>query len=250
VAASLQRVGHPEDLLASTSTALVRRRGGVVVCYDVKGYYAALGVPATATRQELGRAYLAAGGPQDHRLTYIFHKLLDRSFRARYDALKPGQTTLDRYDKDELLRRASLRAAQLNSERDFYISAIDILKSIGVEFADVQRDSLDSAEGDGFHGSRSTFRQEDLSNPVSTWSYAYLLLASTCDDVPGWPSGRKELDGRPGGPWNSPIRRRIPRDVRSSRSSWLKPGFPVFFLHEEADVTGELPRQPPLPPSG
>lgn len=237
----LQLVGRLEDAIASTSTALVPRRGGVVASYDVFGYYAALGVTPASTRRELLDAYVARGGQDSDYLTYAFKQIFNRQLRAAYDALKPGQVALDPYRRAELLRAASLQAARMNASGDSFISAKDILSSHGIEFVDKKIGSLDSDVASGFHESGSTFRQEDPHPLVTTWSYAYLLLGSTCDDrsrLAKWQEGLAITLAD---------QQKLPRFAVGFHGLPGKPFLflevgdtPVFFLHESAEVTGEL----------
>lgn len=237
----LQLVGRPQDAAVSTSTALALRQGGAVACEDVFGYYAALGVGPQATRRDLLAAYQAKDGQSDAFITYAFKRLLDRQFRARYDVMTPQQLRMDAYQRAELLRRASLKAAYINASGDSFISAQDILSSLGIQFTGAARESLDSVGTTGFHESGSTFRQDDPNTPVTTWSYSYLLLGSTCDDrsrLAEWQQGlATSLANQPN----------LPRFAVGFHGLPGKPFLylgvgdtPVFFLHESADVTEEL----------
>lgn len=86
----------------STSTTISTRRA--VLCWDVNRYYRDLGVPwpyIDATRGDLRRAFLAADGPNDPRLTYVFTQLLDGPQKAAYDVMPLGSVFEDRYVYEE-----------------------------------------------------------------------------------------------------------------------------------------------------
>jgi hypothetical protein len=84
----------------STSTALVKVPELV---WDVNGYYRALGVPTSASRADIRRAYQRLGGQDDWWLTMAVSVLLGTE-RIRYDA-----TPLGRLYWDEALRLAWVR---------------------------------------------------------------------------------------------------------------------------------------------
>ena len=76
----------------STSKVIMRRSS--VVCWDVNGYYRALGIAypfVHATQREIREAYLALDGPNSYWLTLIFTTFLDPAEKARYDALPLGE---------------------------------------------------------------------------------------------------------------------------------------------------------------
>lgn len=84
----------------STSTELVRVPE---IVWDVNGYYRALGVPTSASRKDIRRAYQRLSGQDDWWLTMAVSVLLG-SERIRYDAMPLGQLYLD-----EALRLAWVR---------------------------------------------------------------------------------------------------------------------------------------------
>lgn len=93
---------------ASTCLALL---SSPVVCWDVNGYYRDLGVHWKATRKQLRDAYVARGGPNSERLTYVFKQLLDVAVRREYDRTPLGEVFLDAYVSERVRRQACLRAA-------------------------------------------------------------------------------------------------------------------------------------------
>lgn len=236
----LQLVGSPEHVSASASTALAVRQGGVLVCHDVNGYYAALRVSPTATRRELTDAYRERGGPNDAWLTHCFQQLHNRQTRAIYDARPPGQPLVDRYIVDDLRRQASLHVAAGNARTGGRKTAEDILKSLGIEGGDPFPASLDSEDSDRFDDVEGRNRQ---SSPQSkeTSPYAYLLLDSACDDVDRlthWQIGLGLALSHRG------FHRHYAVGFHAtSEQPYLVVdlgGTPALFLHEAWDVTEEL----------
>lgn len=237
----LQLVGPPDRAVASASTTLIRRPAPApVVCHDVNGYYAALGVRPGASRRELADAYRARGGENDPYLTDVFKLLLSRTFRARYDALPPGHPYPDRHHVEELMRHASVKASSDNAEYGTTLTATDILKSLGLTPEKSPHDSFDSTLTNGFDESGTRDRQPSPT-PETPWAYAYLLLGSTCENtsrLAQWQHGiGLALD-------RHHTRRQF---VVGYHAANPEPflllefgGTPVFLLNEDQDVTGEL----------
>lgn len=98
---------------ASTCTAL-----SVVpeIIHDVNGYYRDLGVHPSATRKQLRLAYVANGGPDDARLTYVFRQLLNPAVRYEYDRMPLGSRFLDRYVLDEMHNKMVMAARARQQE--------------------------------------------------------------------------------------------------------------------------------------
>lgn len=90
----------------STCTEVARQPGWVA---DVNGYYRDLGVPTSASRVQIKRAYLARGSG-DARRTFVVKQLLDPVVRRRYDQVPLGSVFLDRYVLAQVRRAAALRA--------------------------------------------------------------------------------------------------------------------------------------------
>lgn len=233
----LQLVGPPENVVLSTSTALVPRPAQPV--HDVNGYYRALGVPHDATRRQLMEAYQARGGENDAYLTLVFRTLLNPQQRAAYDALPPGQPLYDQPTVAEVLRMAAVRASRENALYGTQKTGRDILSTLGIRLEEPSSEFLASTAGDSFDDVRTRDRQPS-SNPPAAWPYSYLLLGSTCDDLIRlalWQGGLGHaladrdcprfavgFHGMPGLPFV------VSKDL----------GIPVVFLHEEAEVSGEL----------
>jgi hypothetical protein len=236
----LQVVGALDAVSAATSTALLPRPGAPLVCYDVNGYYAELGVHWRATRRELADAYRERGGPDDARLTYVFQRLLNREFRARYDARQPGQRMVDEDSKQLLRQRAHLRAAAINTERgENLISGHDIFLSVLTALKNTHPESFDPEDDPGLECSTATEdRQPPSQPPMLNWPYAYLLLGSTCSDI------------RRLAQWQEGIVRALANHETVQRIAvgfHGKPGTPflvkalgdahVFLLHEDQECT-------------
>lgn len=239
----LQLVGSPQAAIISTSTALLPRQGGAVVSHDVNGYYQALGVQPGASRRELMTAYRERGGENDARLTYVFQRLLDRRFRRAYDAQPAGQPVPDLYTNTEILRHAHRHAGAQTASTGQTVTAADILFSLGVTLEEVGGSFLDSPPGAGFDDS-GTGDRHSRSNS-SAPSYAYLQYGSTCDDVSRmaqWQEGLARALGSQGAvPKFAVGYHGIPgAEFLVSEIG----GTPVFFLHEESEVTEDLVTAP------
>lgn len=236
----LQLVGHPEHAILSTSTALVPAppRPEPVV-HDVNGYYARLGVPPTATKREIREAYQALDGQSSAELTRIFKTLINAERRAAYDAKPPGSTYFDAAAVEQIMRQAAVQAAQQNAEYGTETTARDILQTLAERTGKPLLEFLASGSGEGFHDDGERDRHPS-SNPSDAWTYSYLLLGSTCDDVDRltrWQHGlaRALAD------------RRCPQFTVGFHAIPGRPflvakslGTPVLFLHEDQPVTEEL----------
>lgn len=236
----LRIAGRPEHIIISTSTALVPAAPPPApVVHDVNGYYARLGVPPTASKREIREAYQALDGQSDAELTEIFKVLINRERRAAYDAKQPGTTFVDRAAVQTILRQAAARAAQENAEYGTGRTARDIIETLAEETGNPVLQFLASGSTEGFDDDGTRGRHPS-SSPPAAWSYSYLLLASTCEDVARlaqWQEGLAQaLAGRGythfavGFHAASTQQFLVMRDL----------GIPVVFLHEEATVTGEL----------
>lgn len=234
----LQLVGLPEHVTASASTALAVRQGGALACHDVNGYYAALGVPATATRRELTEAYRERGGPDSAWLTHCFQQLHNRQTRAIYDARPPGRPLVDHYVVDAFRRQASLHVAAQNARTGSALTAQDILKSLGIEGGEPSPASLDSARPDRFDDVEGKDRQP---SPQSKVTPAYLLLDCSCHDIDRllqWQVGVGIALSQLG------FTRHFAVGFHAtSEQPYLVMdlgGTPALFLHQARDVTEEL----------
>ncbi len=95
---------------ATFSTCVALERSPAMV-YDVNGYYRALGVPPSATKHQIARAYHERG-TDDPYLTYVVTQLLDPETRGAYDATPLGHVFLDEYVMERIrLARSDLRVA-------------------------------------------------------------------------------------------------------------------------------------------
>lgn len=99
--------------------------------WDVRGYYARLGVSWTATRQELRDAYIAAGGPDDVRLTYAFKQLLNDEIRRAYDAVPRDGDWLDDEDRAQERRSAAREAARRTERSGRPVDYVSVLTERG-----------------------------------------------------------------------------------------------------------------------
>lgn len=145
----------------SSSTELAVR---ILPCWDVNGYYAALGAHPRATRRELREAYQAADGQSSAYLTYVFKQLLDPESRAAYDAAPLGSQYLDEYTEQMLIQRAYREAGSRCAAGQF-TSATEVLDDWGYAVADAPSgvDSVRSAGQD----------QERRPTQSRGWGYSY-----------------------------------------------------------------------------
>jgi hypothetical protein len=158
------RYGPLDRLWASSCTVLQPFRP---VIWDVNGYYAALGVSPYATRRELRQAYEALGGPDDRYLTYVFHQLLNRATRRKYDAMTLGEVFLDDIVAEEMRRRAAAESGR-RSDKGEEVSADDILDEWGYTILNDE----ESAELDRLDSSPAPGKDRPYQE---SWGYSYYL---------------------------------------------------------------------------
>lgn len=148
--------------------------------WDVNGYYRDLHCPTDATRKMLRLAYMSLGGPNNHRLTYVFKQLLNPEVRRAYDRMPLGQPFMDDYVREEISRRAkeaAVRAA--NVARQKYgkdLDPDDLFKDIAVQMAkddgwDISFEDLDNDAND------------DEAEQPRIYHFAFYQWKSNCDDT-------------------------------------------------------------------
>lgn len=145
--------------------------------YDVNGFYAALGVDPGADRHTLAKAYVALGGPGDHRLTEILSILLDPDKRRAYDRMLPHQRFADTETVQRLTRAESERRLR---ESDPLSSVFDA-ENVRNEPSNTRESVSETARR--VPGSDA---EADLA-----WGYAYYLWGVTYSpsaraDLPQW----------------------------------------------------------------
>ena len=125
---NIERFGEELPDRASSCTELVL---DPEICWDVCGYYAALGVFWTATRRELLNAYTARGGPDSERLTYILKQLLREggALRRRYDRAPLGDLFREDRDVETYLLRLAIRVADHQG-----LTQEEVLQRWGLEY--------------------------------------------------------------------------------------------------------------------
>jgi hypothetical protein len=102
-------------------------------CWDVCGYYAALGVHWKASRHELMRAYHQLGGQDDERLTYILGQLINRQLRAEYDTTWPWELFLADRDMMAVFQKIAQAIARRRSGlHGGEVTASDVMREYGV----------------------------------------------------------------------------------------------------------------------
>lgn len=167
---SPHRAARPGVLTRSTSQELVP---WPLVVWDVNGYYHALGVGFLATRRQLLLAYLAKGGQENERLTYVFAQLLNPRIRRRYDACPLGSFFMDKYIAEEIEARARVIAlARRVSEA---VTVDDVLREWGFD------DEKMNAEGgeEGVDIPTNPRNDEGVAEEEhDTWPYTFYLWRS------------------------------------------------------------------------
>lgn len=142
---SVERFGEELPDLASSCTELAL---SPQVCWDVCGYYAALGVPWTASRRELLNAYTARGGPDSERLTYVLKQLLREGgqLRRRYDRAPLGELFREDKDVETYLLRLAIKVG-----RNKGVSQEEVLQGWGLAYQKRVRadEGLDGPGGKG-----------------------------------------------------------------------------------------------------
>lgn len=136
------------------------------VCWDVNGYYAALGVPWTAPRSTLKRAYLARQGSSSRYLTYVLSQLLNAEKRRAYDRMPLGSTFLDdRYVQERIAREASQEAVRRRAAGQEQ-TAEEVLSDWGFDYKDA------SHQG-SFDNEPEVGQAEDEPEDEQPWGFGY-----------------------------------------------------------------------------
>lgn len=105
-------------------------------CWDVRGYYARLGVHWKATRRELREAYVSLGGPEDVHLTYAFKQLMNSEIRKAYDQVPLGGDWFDDEAREQVRREAAQEAARRTERSGRAVDYASVLTERGFVFAD------------------------------------------------------------------------------------------------------------------
>lgn len=161
-----QRFGNG-PLLASSDVSLVPTYPPLV-CWDVNGYYRALGVHFLATRKELRQAYMAVNGQNSEYLTFVLTKLLDPEVRRVYDLLPLGSLYMDDKYVQERIKRAAFAESARRTRMGFETTPQAILIEWGFqqeekEFSERSETELDLSED---------------SVILNEWVYSYFLWRS------------------------------------------------------------------------
>jgi hypothetical protein len=142
-------------------------------CWDVNGYYRALGVHWRASRRELMVAYRNQAGDKDVWRTYVFKQLLNDDIRREYDRAPLGEPYLDEFVQESLKRKAHAEAYRRTrngneTHRDQVLDEWGLAAHSEHEVAPVDTDP-----GDG---------QDDGRHP-GLWEYSYYLWRTIHTDV-------------------------------------------------------------------
>lgn len=167
-------------LLASTSRVLAL--AGPTFAWDPNRYYRDLGIEwpyVNATRRDLTRGFMEAGGQDDHWLMYCLKQLLNPVVRAEYDATPLGKEYLDDIFVQQRKRHEAADEANRRSRDGDYTTVDEILDEQGYvrltpeEEAEMERmRALDEATSSGQDGA--------VGGP---WLYSYYLWRTTHQDT-------------------------------------------------------------------
>lgn len=148
----------------STSVALVPTYPPAV-CWDVNGWYAALGAHHRMSRKELGQAYMDAGGQESDRLTWIMTALLDPEIKRAYDLTPLGELYLN----DPLIMER-LKAMALRIAKEKGIDAQRVLEDMGLTLVDDSSERTRNSPPD-LLDSESNSSKNVLNN--GEWAYSF-----------------------------------------------------------------------------
>lgn len=169
------RFGRGPDVWSACTDVAVR----VKLCWDVNGYYAALGVSPQATRRQLREAYQALDGQNSPYLTYAFKQLLNPETRDAYDASPLGQPFLDAYTQLAMKRRAKAEAHRRSAVGEF-ITAEEVIDEWGYALRD-EEEGVDTVSPAG----------QDLPRKADRLEYSYY----------GWKTAKFLMDEGPLQQW-------------------------------------------------
>lgn len=162
--------GHVEF---TTCTDLVPV-GDAWPCWDVNGYYRALGIGWPFTHASLGdirKAYLALDGPNDSRLTYIFKQLLNKATKTNYDRWPLGREFPDEYVWQAQKRRVLDEMARRGLDAEDIAGAKDIFADMGVNVEEGDTpEPTDILDNDS-----KTDKDEESTSKTPAFHYAYYL---------------------------------------------------------------------------
>jgi hypothetical protein len=156
----VERFGEGLPDLASSCTEL---EISPLICWDVCGYYAALGVPWTASRRELVDAYTRCGGPDSEHLTYVLKQLLREGgqLRRRYDRAPLGELFKEDKDVELYLLRLAIKLGRARGA-----SQEDMLREWGLAYQ--QRARADEGlEGPRQKGINFDSDRPEASDPIT-----------------------------------------------------------------------------------
>jgi hypothetical protein len=161
---------------ASTNTELARVEPMI---WDVNRYYRDLGFSWPYTpigRKELMRAYQERGGPDDVRLTYCFHQLLNEYVRWEYDRMPLGELFFDDYMAEDLRRRAVGEAHRRRVEHGEEVEAEAVFKEWGLESTD---EAPEESARERYEAAQEEDRRKRLTSAQKAadtwWGWSYYI---------------------------------------------------------------------------
>jgi len=170
----------------STSGALLLRRPHI---WDVNGYYRALGVDPYSTKAQLRAAYMALGGPESTRLTYILKQLLQDDVRAAYDATPLGSIFFDEVIAEAVRRQVTQETAERRLSGDTLAfeetdEQVEMAHLLGKSFRLLDRETRSEEDGSGSQ-TWAWYEWKITSEPysirlVERWRNLLLTIAQDC----------------------------------------------------------------------
>jgi hypothetical protein len=164
------KYGYGVTACSSTTTLDLLPR----ICWDVNGYYRALGVDWKASRKELMRAYWLLDGQSSHHLTYVLHQLLNPSTRRAYDCMRLGEIFWDDLVTEAVNQKAKREAYLRSQSSGADITQNQVLSDWGYVTGNDLK--LQEALDEDSEISKDEDRQR-------SWGYAYFLWKTLQTDT-------------------------------------------------------------------
>lgn len=159
----------------STSTALTP---SPQVCWDVNGYYRALGVHWKATGKELMKAYQALGPMPSAYQTYAFKQLRNPEIRREYDRAPLGHPFLNDDYVQDFLKKEAAKEAQRRSASGVPTTAREVIEEKYRIVSDEPLETVDEAAS-----ASQTPELSEAPSTVTRWPYGYFLWKSKNHDT-------------------------------------------------------------------
>lgn len=166
------------------------------VCWDVCGYYRALGLHWRATRAQIVRAAVDLDpGRHDRRVAYATSQLLDPVIRRAYDMMPQGGLFLgDRDVREQIERMAAMEASRRTAEAGQPVAQGQVLGEWGFDKGVPEEEARERLAGQF----RAGDSPDALGSTLSSWErgWGWYRLADPYDDPyqdpPGDPAALEE----------------------------------------------------------